>query len=76
MYKDNQESKGKSKRSRKFYSDGNSCYRATFDRYNAAREVSNTEIGDTLYRESNGSIRDNLARFNRKTKRYTKSIEM
>jgi len=29
-----------------------------------------------LIESSNSSIRDNLARFNRKTKRYTKSLRM
>ena len=29
-----------------------------------------------LIESSNSSIRDNLARFNRKTKRYSKSLEM
>jgi insertion element IS1 protein InsB len=29
-----------------------------------------------LIESSNSSIRDNLARFNRKTKRFTKSLEM
>ena len=29
-----------------------------------------------LIESSNSSIRDNLARFNRKTKRYSKSFEM
>jgi insertion element IS1 protein InsB len=35
-----------------------------------------TKTQTHLIESSNSSIRDNLARFNRKTKRYSKSIEM
>jgi len=35
-----------------------------------------TKTQTHLIESSNNSIRDNLARFNRRTKRYTKSIEI
>jgi len=35
-----------------------------------------TKTQTHLIESSNSSIRDNLARFNRRTKRYTKSIEI
>jgi insertion element IS1 protein InsB len=42
-----------------------------------AREPHTMTKGQTrLIESSNSSIRDNLARFNRKTKRFSKTLEM
>ena len=60
------------------YTDANSCYAESFAAHGVkephiiARGKSQTH----LIESTNSSIRDNLARFNRKSKRYSKSIEM
>lgn len=64
------------KRVKSFYSDANSCYRVTFDKYFQEDSLVITKAETHLIESSNSSIRDNLARFNRRTKRYTKSIDM
>lgn len=58
------------------YSDANSCYDVAFSKLgiNEAHVMTKTETH--LIESSNSSIKDNLARFNRKTKRYSKSLEM
>lgn len=62
----------------KIYTDGNSCYTEAF----IARGVDDLleiSVGKTkthMIEATNSSIRDNLARFNRRTKRYSKTLEM
>jgi len=68
--------KNKAGKVKRFYSDANSCYRETFKRYYKKDKLKITKSETHLIESSNSSIRDNLARFNRKTKRYTKSLEM
>jgi IS1 family transposase len=68
--------KGLVKKVECFYSDANSCYRYTFDKYFPKEKLIITKAETHLIESSNSSIRDNLARFNRRTKRYTKSIDM
>ena len=58
------------------YSDANSCYDVAFKRLRIAEQHVMTKSETHLIESSNSSIRDNLARFNRKTKRYSKSLEM
>ena len=58
------------------YSDANSCYDKAFERLNITELHTMTKTQTHLIESSNSSIRDNLARFNRKTKRYSKSLEM
>jgi len=60
------------------YTDGNSCYKEMFEKIGIAhlhsieRGKSQTHVIESI----NSSMRDNIARFNRKTKRYTKSLDM
>ena len=58
------------------YSDANSCYDIAFNRLGITEQHVMTKSETHLIESSNSSIRDNLARFNRKTKRYSKSLEM
>lgn len=58
------------------YSDANSCYDIAFKRFGVIEPRCMTKSQTHLIESSNSSIRDNLARFNRKTKRYSKSLEM
>ena len=58
------------------YSDANSCYDVAFSRMNIPEAHTMTKKHTHLIESSNSSIRDNLARFNRKTKRFTKSLDM
>lgn len=58
------------------YSDANSCYDVAFNRLKIEEQHVMTKSETHLIEGSNSSIRDNLARFNRKTKRYSKSLEM
>ena len=58
------------------YSDANSCYDLAFKRMGIEEQHFMTKSQTHLIESSNSSIRDNLARFNRKTKRYSKSLEM
>jgi len=58
------------------YTDANSCYCEAFKMMGIPEAHSMTKSQTHLIESSNSSIRDNLARFNRKTKRYTKSIDM
>ena len=68
--------KGQAKKVKMFYSDANSCYRETFKKYYEKDKLKITKAETHRIESSNSSIRDNLARFNRKTKRYTKSLSM
>ena len=56
--------------------DANSCYGLAFARHRVPEPHVITKAETHLIESSNSSIRDNLARFNRKTKRYSKSWEM
>jgi IS1 family transposase len=56
------------------YTDANSCYKSAFKKIPEPHMVTKAETH--LIESSNSSIRDNLARFNRRTKRFSKSYEM
>ena len=58
------------------YTDANSCYRLAFQRNGVTEPHVQTKAQTHLIESSNSSIRDNLARFNRRSKRYSKSLEM
>lgn len=60
------------------YTDGNSCYTEMFSEMGIGYKHS-IERGKSqtfLVESSNSSIRDNLARFNRKSKRYSKCLDI
>lgn len=56
--------------------DANSCYDVAFKALGIPETHIITKAETHLIESSNSSIRDNLARFNRRTKRYSKSWEM
>ena len=56
------------------YSDANSCYHVAFAEMKIPEKHTMTKRETHLIESSNSSIRDNLARFNRKTKRFSKSL--
>jgi IS1 family transposase len=56
------------------FTDANSCYGGAFKDIPESHTMTKKETH--LIESSNSSIRDNLARFNRRTKRYTKSLEI
>jgi len=58
------------------FTDANSCYDVAFKEMGIPEPHTMTKAQTHLIESSNSSIRDNLARFNRKTKRYTKSLDM
>ena len=58
------------------YTDANSCYRLAFERHAVPEPHVQTKAQTHLIEASNSSIRDNLARFNRRSKRYSKSWTM
>ena len=58
------------------YSDANSCYDSAFEKLDIMEPHTMTKAETHLIESSNSSIRDNLARFNRKTKRFSKSLKM
>lgn len=60
------------------YTDGNSCYAEEFKRYgiNDIHSIENGKSQTHLIESTNSSIRDNLARFNRRSKRYSKRLDM
>jgi len=58
------------------YTDANSCYDVAFARMKITEPHTMTKAETHLIESSNSSIRDNLTRFNRKTKRVSKSIDM
>ena len=60
------------------YTDGNSCYHEAFTDY-GVKEPHTIALGKSqthLIESFNSSMRDNLARFNRRSKRYSKTLEM
>ena len=58
------------------FTDANSCYDVAFAQMNIPEAHTMTKAQTHLIESSNSSIRDNLARFNRKTKRFSKTLEM
>lgn len=58
------------------HTDANSCYRLAFERLGISEPHSQTKAQTHLIEASNSSIRDNLARFNRRSKRFSKSHQM
>jgi IS1 family transposase len=58
------------------FTDANSCYDKAFALRGLAHKHAMTKTQTHQIESTNSSIRDNLARFNRKSKRYTKSIDM
>lgn len=58
------------------FTDANSCYHIAFERLAITEPHQQTKAQTHLIEASNSSIRDNLARFNRRSKRFSKSIEM
>jgi IS1 family transposase len=59
-----------------FYSDANSCYDVVFKEMNIPEPHTMSKAETHLIESSNSSIRDNLARFNRRSKRFSKSIKV
>ena len=53
------------------YSDANSCYDVAFNEMNISERHTMTKRETHLIESSNSSIRDNLARFNRRTKGFS-----
>jgi len=58
------------------YTDANSCYDVAFSRLGIPEPHTMTKSETHLIESSNSSIRDNLARFNRRSKRFLKTLEM
>ena len=58
------------------YTDANSCYALAFERMGVSEPHIQTKAQTHLIEASNSSIRDNLARFNRRSKRFSKSLHM
>ncbi len=58
------------------FTDANSCYRLAFQRYGVPEPHTQTKAQTHLIESSNASIRDMLARFNRRTKRASKTQQM
>ena len=60
------------------YTDANSCYQVAFKkmRITETHIVAKGKSQTHLIESSNSSIRDNLARFNRRTKKFSRSLEM
>mgnify|MGYP001461216864 FL=1 len=58
------------------FTDANSCYHLAFERIGAPEPHQQTKAQTHLIESSNASFRDMLARFNRRTKRASKTHEM
>jgi len=58
------------------FTDANSCYRLAFERHHVTIAHARTKAETHLIEAQNSSIRDNLARFNRRSKRYSKTHHM
>ena len=58
------------------FTDANSCYHLAFERLAISEPHQQTKAETHLIEAANSSIRDNLARFNRRTKRFSKSHSM
>ena len=57
------------------FTDANSCYDVAFTSLNIPEEHVMTKAETHLIESSNSSIRDNLARFNRRSKRFLKALK-
>lgn len=62
----------------RIYTDGNSCYKEVFTEMKIVKRhyIAPGKSQTHRIESSNSSIRDNLARFNRKSKRYSKRQDM
>ena len=58
------------------FTDANSCYGLAFERHGVPEPHTQTKAQTHLIESSNSSIRDMLARFNRRTKRASKTQDM
>jgi len=58
------------------FTDANSCYGLAFERHGVPEPHTQTKAQTHLIESSNASIRDMLARFNRRTKRASKTLHM
>lgn len=58
------------------FTDANSCYALAFERYGVPEPHTQTKAQTHLIESSNSSIRDMLARFNRRSKRISKKLDM
>ena len=58
------------------YTDANSCYDVAFSRMKISEPHTMTKAETHLIESSNSSIRDNMTRFNRRSKRFSKSKDM
>ena len=58
------------------FTDANSCYALAFERHGVTEPHTQTKAQTHLIESSNSSIRDMLARFNRRTKRASKTQRM
>ena len=58
------------------FTDANSCYGLAFERYGVPEPHTQTKAQTHLIESFNSSIRDMLARFNRRTKRASKTQHM
>ncbi|MDR0564351.1 MAG: hypothetical protein LBG78_05380 [Azoarcus sp.] len=58
------------------YTDANSCYGVAFGQMKAGMPHTMMKRETHLIESPDSSIRDSLARFNRKTKRFSKTLEM
>lgn len=58
------------------FTDANSCYQLAFERHGVTEPHAQTKAQTHLIESSNASFRDMLARFNRKTKRASKTMRM
>ena len=58
------------------FTDANSCYHLAFERHRVPEPHTQTKAQTHLIESSNSSIRDMLARFNRRTKRASKTQRM
>ena len=56
--------------------DANSCYRLAFARHGVGEPHVESKAETHRIESSNASIRDNLSRFNRRSKRHSKSWQM
>ena len=58
------------------FTDANSCYGIAFERHGVPEPHTQTKAQTHLIESSNASIRDMLARFNRRTERASKTHQM
>jgi IS1 family transposase len=58
----------------RIYTDANSCYKQAFAEYGVRERHTETKAQTHLIESSNSRFRDHLARFNRRSKRFSKSL--